>query len=108
MANIKINWTNPVDVNDVDGIRVLRTTVAAASDPAPACTAYTALAARPGDALPSGVTLAHDTASTPAASSAGSYVDQGLTAGHYHFAVFSYNGAGYSPCTSTTAATTVV
>ena len=107
MANIKINWTNPVDVNEVDGIRVMRTTVAAASDAAPACTDYIVPSARPGDALPAGVTLIDDSG-TPAASSAGSHVDQFLTAGHYHFAVFSYNGAGYSPCTVTTAATTVV
>lgn len=108
MANIQVNWTNPVDVQHVDGMRILKTTVANATDAAPTCADYIAADARPGTPLPTGVTLCYDTLSTPAATSAGSYVDQGVGVGHYHYAVFSYNGAGYSPCTSTTTATTVV
>ena len=108
MANIQINWPNPVDVPHVDGMRVLKTTVANANDAAPSCADYIAQDARPGTPLPQGVTLCYDSQSTPAATSAGSYVDAGVGAGHYHYAVFSYNGAGYSPCTSTKAVTTVV
>ena len=107
MANIKIDWTNPSDVTGVTGVRLLKTTVANANDPAPTCSDFIAVDAVPSTALPSGVSECYNNAYTPTASSAGTYLDEGVTAGNYYYAVFTYNEAGFSPCASTTTVTTI-
>ena len=107
MANIKIDWTNPSDVTGVTGVRVLKKTVTDASDPTPACSDFIALNAVPTTDRPAGVDQCYDNAYAPTAGSAGTYLDEGVTAGHYYYAVFTYNEAGFSPCASTSAVTTI-
>jgi len=107
MANIKIDWTNPSDVTGVTGVRLLKKTVANASDPAPNCSDFIAVDAVPTTALPTGVSECYNHSYAPTINSAGTYLDENVSAGHYYYAVFTYNEAGFSPCASTSAVTTI-
>jgi hypothetical protein len=107
MANIKIDWTNPSDVTGVAGVRLLKKTVADENDPAPSCSDFIAVNAVPTTDRPAGVDQCYDYPYAPTANSAGTYLDEGVTAGNYYYAVFTYNEAGFSPCASTTTVTTI-
>lgn len=107
MANIKISWTQPSDTSDTSGYKIFKKSVANSGDPAPSCDDYTGANALPTDSLPSDVSLCYDYAYAPTAGASAEYIDTGVGAGNWHYAVFTYNDAGYSPCVSTTSATTV-
>jgi hypothetical protein len=107
MANIKINWTNSADVTGVTGVRVFKKSDSGGS--ALACDAFTGANALPTDALPTGVTQCNSGYDTtpPTAGSTGEYIDQGVTTGEWYYAVFYYNGAGYSPCSAMATAVSI-
>jgi hypothetical protein len=104
MANVLLSWTAPSVTNNVDGIVILRM-----ADPgsAPGCDDFIAAnrvrsnSGTPADDtaldLQSGATQVGSDLSV----SDTSVVDSGVTAGDYYYAAFSYNAAGYSPCTVT-------
>lgn len=107
MANIKITWTQPSDTSDTSGYKIFKKSVTNAGDTSPSCDDYTGANALPTDSLPSGVSLCYESTYAPTAGYSDEYIDQGVGAGNWHYAVFTYNDAGYSPCVSTTSATTV-
>jgi hypothetical protein len=104
MANVLLSWTAPSVTTNVDGIVVLRM-----ADPgsAPGCDDFIAankVRSNSGTAandtgldLQTGVTQV----GTDLAVSDVSVVDSSVSAGDYYYAAFSYNAAGYSPCTVT-------
>ena len=110
MANVLLSWTAPSVTTNVDGIVVLRM-----ADPgsAPGCADFIAankVRSNSGTAAnDTGLDVASGVSQVGAdlAVSDTSVVDSGVTTGDYYYAAFSYNAAGYSPCTVTGSALSI-
>lgn len=111
MANVLLNWTAPTDVNNVDGIVVLRKTELDAAAAQPACddfiVADTVRSSTAGDIQSGIVQVGSDITGQSVISVDGSVTDTGVAAGNYYYAAFSYNAAGYSPCDVTNTILTI-
>ena len=98
MANVLLNWTAPADTNNIDGIVILKKTVAA-NAAAPTCTDF--IAADQARSNTASDIVSDGTVSqvgSDLAKDAVTVTESGVTAGSYYYAAFSFNAAGYSPC----------
>lgn len=92
MANVLLNWTAPTTTSGVDGIRLFRV----AGTSTPACTDFVSADAVPTDALPAGSQLVTDV--TANLDTDGQYLETQVSLGNWYYGAFSYNDAGFSPC----------
>lgn len=106
MANVLLSWTAPSVTTNVDGIVVLR-----CDDPgsAPSCADF--IAANTVRST-TGADISTSNNCTQVGSditdlTTTSVVDTGVSTGNYYYAAFSYNAAGYSPCTVTGSALSI-
>lgn len=111
MANVLLNWTAPTDVNNVDGIVVLRKTESDAAATQPVCDDFIAADTVRVDTasdIQSGIVqVGSDVTGQSVISVDGSVTDTGVAVGNYFYAAFSYNAAGYSPCDVTDSILTI-
>jgi hypothetical protein len=109
MANVKLDWGNPLDTSDMTSIRLFRLNSGESTNVNQAFVDP----ANNGSYL-SDASLLEDIAvyiskSTqvyeelnPVANGAGTYTDTGLDSGTYHYGAFSHNAGGYGPGTVVT------